>query len=459
MKTKLSLALLLLGWYAHAQTNSPLDPLSYGVVLDHPAMQKVVVKTDITYLKDAKGSLTLDVYLPPGLGATEKRPAVIFLNAIGERPGEPKLKSWGIYTSWPKLMAAHGYIGISMETDGERIPESIQGIFDFIAAQGSQYHIDRDRLGVYAASANVTLSAQYLMQANAYSGIKAAVLYYGSPPAGPYRKDLPVLFVVAEGDVRPQYYDHLWQEVLKNNAPWTIKMGTGMPHAFDAFSDNDEARKIVKETISFWQNHLDPVPAPAWPYSKGRDMLGHLQMDRPRALELLKSLVAEYPNDVNTLFFYADALRQSQAFDEAEKYYQKVIGLQPKNTGALIQLATICYTSGRTAEAESYATRAVQAGPVDRNLYIQLGYALLVANKNAEAATYYEKALALGPGALDYYNLACAYAKINDTEKALPALEKAIEYGYSSRQQFENDPDLDSLKSDQRFKDLLKKTQ
>ena len=69
-------------------------------------------------------------------------------------------------------------------------------------------------------------------------------------------------------------YSDLWNEVLKNNAPWTIKMATGMPHAFDAYSDNDEARKVIKETISFWKNHLDPVPAPSWKYSKGRDVLG-----------------------------------------------------------------------------------------------------------------------------------------------------------------------------------------
>ena len=96
-------------------------------------MKKVVVKKDITYLKDEKGSLNIDIYSPPNLKSNETRPAIIFLNAIGENAGQRKVKSWGIYTTWPQLMAAQGYIGISMEADGGRIQQSIQELFKFIA--------------------------------------------------------------------------------------------------------------------------------------------------------------------------------------------------------------------------------------------------------------------------------------------------------------------------------------
>ena len=183
MKIEFFFASLLFGICSFSQGNqssSPIDPLSFGVVLDDPGMKTVVVKKDITYLKDEKGSLNLDVYSPPNLKANEKRPAVIFLNAIGENAGQRKVKSWGIYTTWPQLMAAHGYIGISMETDRDRIQESIQGLFSFISEKGINYQIDKERLGVYAASANVRQSVVYLMDAKAFKGIKAAVLYYGS---------------------------------------------------------------------------------------------------------------------------------------------------------------------------------------------------------------------------------------------------------------------------------------
>jgi hypothetical protein len=414
-------------------SNSPLDMLSFGLVLDDPGMKSVVVQQDVKYFEDAKGSLHIDIYSPSTLKQGEKRPAIIFLNAIGENPGNPKVKSWGIYSTWPKLMAAQGYIGISMESDGDRIQESLQGLFNFLESKGSNYNIDKDRLGVYAASANVTQSSQYLMSAAVSKGIKAAVLYYGRPPQGPFRKDLPVLFLVSEGDMNAGY-NGLWGEVIKNNAPWTIKMGTGMPHAFDAVSDNDQARVLVKETISFWKNHLDPVPAPSWKYSKGREVLGSLQMDRPKAMELLKSLVAEYPNDGQTLSVYANQLRQDKKYDEAAVIYKKLLAFQPDNTEALTTLAVIAYVQNKHEEAHQYIAQADKTGKISRND---------------------EKAIAISPSSFDSYNLACAYAKQNDVDNAVKSLDYALKHGYGSKQQIDNDEDFNLIRSNDKFKVLV----
>jgi len=452
LKKLILIMFLVSSLYSFAQ--SAIDQLSYGVVLDDPGMKTVKVKKDISYLGDAKGNLHIDIYSPPNLKADDKRPAIIFLNAIGDEPGERKVKSWGIYTTWPQLMAAQGYIGISMEADGSRIQESIQGLFKFLDNKGSHYGIDKDKLGVYAASANVSQSSAYLMSMEVYKGIKAAVLYYGRPPVGPFRKDLPVLFVISEGDMNPEY-GSLWSEVIKNNAPWTIKMATGMPHAFDANSDNDEARKVIKETISFWKNHLDPVPAPSWKYSKGRDVLGSLQMDHPKAVNLLKSLSEEHPNDIRTLMFYANELRQDKKFDEAGIVYSKVLAIEPASVQALVAMAVLSYTQNKYQEGEGYVSKAVNTGAMKRNDYARLGFYLLVADKNKEAALYYEKAIAMGADSFDYYNLACAYAKINNAEKAIVALDKSIKGGYGSKQQIDNDHDFDLIRADEKFKQLL----
>jgi tetratricopeptide (TPR) repeat protein len=433
---------------------SHIDQLNYGVVLDDPGMRKAVVRKDISYLEDAKGTLHVDIYSPPNLKANDKRPAIIFLNAIGDEAGERKLKSWGIYTTWPQLMAAQGYIGISMETDGSRIKESIQGLFKFLADKGSNYNVDTGRLGVYAASANVSRSSEYLMSREVYKGIKAAVLYYGRPPVGPFRKDLPVLFVISEGDMNSGY-NNLWSEVLKNNAPWTIKMGTGMPHAFDAYSDNDEARKLVKETISFWKNHLDTVARPSWKYSKGREVLGSLQMNRPKAMSLLKSLTDENPEDIGALLFYANQLRQDKKYDEAIPLFKKALSKDAKNAQVMVDIAVLFYTKNEDSVAEAYILSAINTGKMKRGDYAELGFYLLAANKNKEAAVYYEKAISISADAFDYYYLARAYAKLNDKENAIKVLGKALINGYGSKHQVDNDHDFDLIRSDDRFKKLL----
>ena len=129
-----------------------LDPYDYGVVLDDSRMKTVVVKKDIPYLNDEKGTLHIDLYSPPGLKAKDMRPAIIFLNAIGDDPDGGNLKDWAVYKTWPALIAANGYIGVSMECDRNRIRESIQGLFNFLETKGGFYGIDKDRLGVYALS-------------------------------------------------------------------------------------------------------------------------------------------------------------------------------------------------------------------------------------------------------------------------------------------------------------------
>ncbi len=82
------------------------------------------------------------------------------------------------------------------------------------------------------------------MSDGASKGIRAAAFYYGGTPAPGtiIRQDLPVLFILAEGDLAGlgQQAVSLWQRVTEARAPWTLLFASRMPHAFDAFADNDE---------------------------------------------------------------------------------------------------------------------------------------------------------------------------------------------------------------------------
>ena len=458
MKTPL-LLLALINLPCLAQqpdSTSPLDGRNLDIVLEHPAMKQVIVQTDVTYLSDAKGTLKLDVYQPAQLKANEKRPVIVFLNAIGEFDSQRKVKSWGVYQSWPKLMAAHGYIGISMESDQNRVQESLQGVFNFLNQHGNKYHADTDKIGVYAASANVSQSVQYLMNNTAYKGIKAAVFYYGQAPQGPFRKDLPVLFVVAEGDVRGDNYNALWSEVLKNKAPWRLLMASELPHAFDTFSENDNARKVMRETISFWKDHLDPVPTFSDPQPIARQILATTYGHQPeKAVELLKFWTDQHPNDATGFSMYGRVLLDLKRHDESSQAYQKAVALQPKNSTALTHLALLAYLKNNPSEAEAYVAKAIAVNGENRNLYASLAFPLLASGKFSESIPYYQKAIRLEPHGGDYYNLACAYALLKEKEKALDALEQAVKLGYGSKQQFDNDPDLTSVRSDERYKKLF----
>ena len=55
------------------------------------------------------------------------------------------------------------------------------------------------------------------------------------------------------------------------------------------------------------------------------------------------------------------------------------------------------------------------------------------------------------------YNLGCAWALKGEHERAYVALNKAVKFGFIDLKKYENDPDLDSLRSDDRFSQLISK--
>ena len=78
--------------------------------------------------------------------------------------------------------------------------------------------------------------------------------------------------------------------------------------------------------------------------------------------------------------------------------------------------------------------------------------ALTKLGENKLAKKWAERAYQIAPDDVaTRYNLACFYAKIGDSEKALDFLENSI----SSRSWIKNDPDLESLHSHPRFQAVL----
>jgi len=57
---------------------------------------------------------------------------------------------------------------------------------------------------------------------------------------------------------------------------------------------------------------------------------------------------------------------------------------------------------------------------------------------------------------LAHYNLACSYALLKRTEQAIKTLRRAVELGYRDFRYMREDRDLDSIRQDARFRQLLR---
>ncbi|HHT9119946.1 MAG TPA: TPR end-of-group domain-containing protein [Candidatus Hypogeohydataceae bacterium YC41] len=56
-----------------------------------------------------------------------------------------------------------------------------------------------------------------------------------------------------------------------------------------------------------------------------------------------------------------------------------------------------------------------------------------------------------------HYNLACSYALLNNVDDAFKALQRAVTLGYKDLEHMQRDGDLDNLRKDSRYKELVEK--
>jgi tetratricopeptide (TPR) repeat protein len=105
---------------------------------------------------------------------------------------------------------------------------------------------------------------------------------------------------------------------------------------------------------------------------------------------------------------------------------------------------------------EAYASAHEDSG---RALF-NAGYARLYAGEEAKSAALFARALELGyrkPATL--YNLACAEARQGHVDRAFEWLDKAIDAGFDAKGMLRTDDDLEALRSDPRFRDLIERTE
>jgi hypothetical protein len=238
-------------------------------------------------------ALTMDIYypgrsgdLPAGESGTQSpQPAVVFVLGYSD-PGVQKMlgcraKEMGSYTSWARLVATSGLVGITY-TNLDPVAD-IHALLNYVRDNAEPLGIDDARVGLWACSGNGPTALSVLMHEPRYT-VRCAVLCYGftmdlegetavSEAAGRFGfingcagkgmddlpRDVPLFVARAGQDEFPglnRTLDAFVSAGLARNMPITIVNDPSAPHAFDLLHDTPTTHQTIREMLAFMRFNL-----------------------------------------------------------------------------------------------------------------------------------------------------------------------------------------------------------
>ena len=149
----------------------------------------------------------------------------------------------------------------------------------------------------------------------------------------------------------------------------------------------------------------------------------------------------------------------------AEELLQRACEIEPDNYHPAIDLATTHIRQGNVEKSPASKQKIAQILKKHVDLHPDDLRSRSIWACNRSEVGEYEAAIKIADElmALDprepnvLYNLACAYSMCSQSEKALDLLEKAIEAGFSDKDWANSDPELDPIRDENRFLQLMER--
>lgn len=162
------------------------------------------------------------------------------------------------------------------------------------------------------------------------------------------------------------------------------------------------------------------------------------------------------PLDLRPRTRVASNLFFGRRYDEAIQRFDDILKLEPGNDASLIFQAYAYSAAGRHKEAIANFEKLIQAGDKSTSTLCYMGYALSQMGKRNEAQAILEK-LKTTKQYVSPAEFAILQLGLGDKEGAIVSLEKAYAAHDLQLQFLKVDPDYDTLRTDPRFIDLMRR--
>ena len=181
-----------------------------------------------------------------------------------------------------------------------------------------------------------------------------------------------------------------------------------------ARGDDAQALKTVQRAVAIAPEHFDAQ------FTLGRALYG--MGDSVAAVKAFQSALKIRPDHAKALFFLATTLESAGDSDAALAAYRDLAQRQPQATEGHLGLGVLLIKRGGTNVTKGIEELRT-AVRIDPNLYeaqVTLGRALLMQKLAGESIQYLLRAAELAPNNPEpHYQLALAYRRLGQTEKAL----------------------------------------
>ena len=260
------------------------------VVYRLPTMDQVTVLKNIRYKTVDGLDLQLDVYYPPSASPASPSPVVLLIPGPAPQDLMRHIKDSAVFVSWAQLMACSGMAAV---TCWHRAPigehpqaaTDVDALISYVHTHAEALNIDGHRMGVFAFSGAPPYalrtvlrdSPQFILAVAAYYGVMdlqqsravfppqisdeylqefSPVHYLGLNPA-----QLPPILIVRAGRDKPwlnRSIDNFVATALDNSVTLELMTHPNGHHGFDTADDDERSRHIIRRTLKFFSEQLEP---------------------------------------------------------------------------------------------------------------------------------------------------------------------------------------------------------
>jgi len=187
--------------------------------------------------------------------------------------------------------------------------------------------------------------------------------------------------------------------------------------------------------------------------------LGLCLMNQGKLREALECFRKNIALMGNTYFNLGLTLLRMDKPKEALKNFLSAVEISPEDPAYLNVLGQAYGELGKVGKAESCLHKALEIDPKYALGYYDLGVILAKQRtRDKEAKRCFKKAVELNPNmGWAHYSIACIDALQGKKSEAMKNLEVALEKGIDDKEHIDNDTDLDSLREDKKYQEMMRR--